>query len=144
MTICRVIVSAPVPVPFLWTLAFGFVTWIWDLDFQIVKQLSTNHCQSIVIQFSFNCQSIVNQLSTNCQPIVNQLSTKCQSIVIQMSINYQLSTNCQLLSLTNLLKQWPKFQIFEILYLISGCCAVSSIWSRILSTHSRATRDYRN
>ena len=29
---CRIIVSAPVPVPFLWTLDFGFVTLIWDLD----------------------------------------------------------------------------------------------------------------
>ena len=33
---CRIIVSAPVPVPFLWTLDFdselGFRTWIWDLD----------------------------------------------------------------------------------------------------------------
>ena len=24
--------SAPVPVPFLWTLDFRFGTWIWDLD----------------------------------------------------------------------------------------------------------------
>ena len=30
---CRIIVSAPVPVPFLWTLDFGFWTWILDLDF---------------------------------------------------------------------------------------------------------------
>ena len=30
---CRVIVSAPVSVPFLWTLDFGFWTWILDLDF---------------------------------------------------------------------------------------------------------------
>ena len=29
---CRIIVSAPVPVPFLWTLDFRFGTWIWDLD----------------------------------------------------------------------------------------------------------------
>ena len=31
---CRIIVSAPVPVPFLWTLDFGleFRTWIFDLD----------------------------------------------------------------------------------------------------------------
>ena len=29
---CRIILSAPVPVPFLWTLDFGFGTWIWDLD----------------------------------------------------------------------------------------------------------------
>ena len=29
---CRIIVSAPVPVPFLWTLDLGFGTWIWDLD----------------------------------------------------------------------------------------------------------------
>ena len=27
---CRIIVSAPVPVPFLWTLDFGFGTWICD------------------------------------------------------------------------------------------------------------------
>ena len=26
---CRIIVSAPVPVPFLWTLDFGSGTWIW-------------------------------------------------------------------------------------------------------------------
>ena len=32
---CRIILSAPVPVPFLWTLDFGlgFGTWILDLDF---------------------------------------------------------------------------------------------------------------
>ena len=30
---CRIIVSAPVPVPFLMTLDFGFWTWIGDLDF---------------------------------------------------------------------------------------------------------------
>ena len=30
--LCRIIVSAPVPVPFLRTLDFGFWTWIWDLD----------------------------------------------------------------------------------------------------------------
>ena len=32
---CRIIVSAPVPAPFLWTLdlGLGFGTWIWDLDF---------------------------------------------------------------------------------------------------------------
>ena len=29
---CRIIVSATVPVPFLWTLDLGFGTWIWDLD----------------------------------------------------------------------------------------------------------------
>ena len=29
---CRIIFSAPVPVPFLWTLDLGFGTWIWDLD----------------------------------------------------------------------------------------------------------------
>ena len=29
---CRIIVSAPVPFPFLWTLDLGFGTWIWDLD----------------------------------------------------------------------------------------------------------------
>ena len=31
---CRIIVSAPVPFPFLWTLDFllGFLTWIFDLD----------------------------------------------------------------------------------------------------------------
>ena len=28
-----IIVSAPVPVPFLWTLDLGFVTMIWDLGF---------------------------------------------------------------------------------------------------------------
>ena len=28
---CRIILSAPVPVPFLRTLDFGFGTWIWDL-----------------------------------------------------------------------------------------------------------------
>ena len=28
----RIIVSAPVPVPFLWNLDLGFGTWIWDLD----------------------------------------------------------------------------------------------------------------
>ena len=27
---CRIILSAPVPVPFLRTLDFGFGTWIWD------------------------------------------------------------------------------------------------------------------
>ena len=27
---CRIIVSAPVPAPFLWTLDFAFGTWIWD------------------------------------------------------------------------------------------------------------------
>ena len=31
MVACRIIASAPVPVPFLWTLDFGFKTWIWDL-----------------------------------------------------------------------------------------------------------------
>ena len=32
---CKIIVSAPVPVPFLWTLDFGlgFWTWFLDLDF---------------------------------------------------------------------------------------------------------------
>ena len=30
---CRIIVSAPVPVPFLWTLDLGFWTWILNLDF---------------------------------------------------------------------------------------------------------------
>jgi len=30
---CRIIVFAPVPVPFLWTLDLGFWTWILDLDF---------------------------------------------------------------------------------------------------------------
>ena len=30
--VCRIIVSALVPVPFLWTLGPGFETWIWDLD----------------------------------------------------------------------------------------------------------------
>ena len=29
---CRIIVSSPVPVPFLWTSDLGFGTWIWDLD----------------------------------------------------------------------------------------------------------------
>ena len=29
---CRIIVSASVPDPFLWTLDLGFGTWIWDLD----------------------------------------------------------------------------------------------------------------
>ena len=29
---CRIIVSAPVPVPFLWTLDLGFGTLIWDLN----------------------------------------------------------------------------------------------------------------
>ena len=29
---CRIILSAPVPFLFLWTLDFGFGTWIWDLD----------------------------------------------------------------------------------------------------------------
>ena len=29
---CRIIVSAQVPDPFLWTLDLGFGTWIWDLD----------------------------------------------------------------------------------------------------------------
>ena len=29
---CRIILSAPVPVPFLQTLDLGFGTWIWDLD----------------------------------------------------------------------------------------------------------------
>ena len=29
---CRIIVSAPVPFLFLWTLDLGFGTWIWDLD----------------------------------------------------------------------------------------------------------------
>ena len=29
---CRIILSAPVPVPFLLTLDFGFCTWIGDLD----------------------------------------------------------------------------------------------------------------
>ena len=29
---CWIIVSGPVPDPFLWTLDFGFRTWIWDLD----------------------------------------------------------------------------------------------------------------
>ena len=29
---CRIILSAPVPFPFLWTLDLGFGTWIWDLD----------------------------------------------------------------------------------------------------------------
>ena len=34
MSSCRILVSAPVPVPvpFLWTLDLGFDTWIWDLD----------------------------------------------------------------------------------------------------------------
>ena len=27
----RIIVSAPVPIPFLWTLDLGFGSWIWDL-----------------------------------------------------------------------------------------------------------------
>ena len=30
---CRIIMSAPVPFPFLWTLDFEFGTWIWDLYF---------------------------------------------------------------------------------------------------------------
>ena len=30
---CRIIVSAPVPFPFLWTLDLRFGTWILDLDF---------------------------------------------------------------------------------------------------------------
>ena len=29
---CRIIVSVPVPDPFLWTLDFRLLTWIWDLD----------------------------------------------------------------------------------------------------------------
>ena len=29
---CKIIVSAQVSVPFLWTLDLGFGTWIWDLD----------------------------------------------------------------------------------------------------------------
>ena len=32
MVACRIIVSAPVPFLFLWTLDLGFGTWIWDLD----------------------------------------------------------------------------------------------------------------
>ena len=32
VVVCRIIVSAPDPVPFLWTLDFGFRTWMWDLD----------------------------------------------------------------------------------------------------------------
>ena len=31
----RIIVSAPVPVPFLWTLDLGFGTWAWDLDLRL-------------------------------------------------------------------------------------------------------------
>ena len=30
---CRIILSAPVSFPFLWTLDFEFLTWIWDLNF---------------------------------------------------------------------------------------------------------------
>ena len=30
---CRIILSAPVPVPFLRILDLGFGTWIWDLEF---------------------------------------------------------------------------------------------------------------
>ena len=30
---CKIIVSAPVQVPFLWTLDLGFGPWIMDLDF---------------------------------------------------------------------------------------------------------------
>ena len=33
---CRIIVSAPVPVPFLRTMDFGFRTWIWDLDLGLI------------------------------------------------------------------------------------------------------------
>ena len=29
---CKIIVSAPAPVHFLWTLDLEFGTWIWDLD----------------------------------------------------------------------------------------------------------------
>ena len=29
----RIILSAPIPIPFFWTLDFGFWTWIFDLDF---------------------------------------------------------------------------------------------------------------
>ena len=34
---CRIIVSAPVPVPFLWTLDLGLGFWsqIWDLDLKL-------------------------------------------------------------------------------------------------------------
>ena len=34
----RIIVSAPFPVPFLWTMEFGFGTWFWDLDLGLSKQ----------------------------------------------------------------------------------------------------------
>ena len=30
---CRIIMSPPVPFPFLWTLDFDLGTWIWDLFF---------------------------------------------------------------------------------------------------------------
>ena len=63
--------------------------------------MSTN-CQSVVNQLSINCQSIV----TNCQPIVNQLWTNCQLLSPN---KFQKSYN----------QQWPKFQIFKILFSIS-------------------------
>ena len=42
---CRIIVSAPVPVPFLWTLDLGpgFGTWIWDWT---IRGLQKYHKQS--------------------------------------------------------------------------------------------------
>ena len=39
---CKIIVSAPVLVPFLWSLDFGFWTWIWDLDLGLDFGLTIN------------------------------------------------------------------------------------------------------
>jgi len=41
---CRIILSAQVPVPFLWTLDLGFGTWIWDLDLGLDLGLTILMC----------------------------------------------------------------------------------------------------
>ena len=50
---CRIILSAPVPVPFLWTLDFRLWTWIWDLDLGVDLDLGLTVFKTI-IQFTIS------------------------------------------------------------------------------------------
>ena len=65
MVACRIIVSASVPVPFLWTLNLGFVIWIWDLDLGLDLGLTIFH-----IFLSHNHYNFIQPSSSSLIPVL--------------------------------------------------------------------------
>ena len=55
---CRIIMSAPVPFPFLRTLDFEFGTWIWDLDLGLDLGLTIIMTVSVVVILEYLCFAI--------------------------------------------------------------------------------------